>query len=289
MRKPVQFALIAVAVLLAGATTLLYMKYQKTSTDYAAMKSTEESTRARYAQTIDAIAEIQDSLNAISLGEAKLRMHTNPDNEQRMSKPDQQEALDRIAELRASITRSRDRIRQLESSLHASGVKVAGLQKMIDNLKTSVSEKEEMVATLTTRVDSLQVEVTGLATTVQEREDTLRVRDLTLEDKRREIATVYYVVGNKKQLHDSGVITTKGGVLGVGKTILPSGNPDPGVFSAVDTDQQDVIHTDAKQAKVISAQPHSSYEMLLQDGQVVVHILNPDEFRKVKQLVILTG
>src|SRR5262245_58681186 len=207
MRKPLLFALVAVIVLLAGATSVLFMRYQKTSADYADTKAEQEKTQARYDQTIQAIAEIQDSLSTISLGDASVQMRSGDlQAEQRLSGPSGREALDRIAVLRATILRSKARIQQLESSMKTNGIKIAGLQKMIKNLKSDVTAKEQLVAQLSTRVDSLQTEVTGLATTVQVTQDTLRVRDQTLEDKRRELATVYYIVGKKKDLRNAGVV-----------------------------------------------------------------------------------
>lgn len=290
MRRPVQIALVTVLVLLAGGSALLFSKYRSTHADYLAVKASEESAKNRYAETIDAIAEIQDSLGAISLGETDVRMGSSGLRaEQSLGARDSREALDRIAELRASILRSRDRIRTLEDNLRASGIRVAGLQKMIGRLKATATEKEALVARLSGRVDSLETEVTGLVTVVQQTQDTVRVRDQALEERRRELATVYYVVGTRKELTDAGVVQARGGVLGIGKTLSPAGNPNPAVFVPVDTDHQSVIRTGAPKAKVLSAQPHSSYEMIVQDGQVVVHILDPEEFRKVRQLVILTG
>jgi len=290
MRKPVMFALVAVIVLLAGATSVLYMRYQKTSADYASTRAEQEKTQARYDQTIQAVAEIQDSLNAISFGESSVQMRSGDlQAEQRLSGPNGREALDRIAVLRATILRSKARIQQLESSMKANGTKIAGLAKMIKNLKSTVSEKEGLIAQLSGRVDSLQTEVTGLATTVQETQDTLRVRDQTLEDRRRELATVYYIVGKKKELRNAGVVVAKGGVLGLGKTLQPLGSPNETAFTPLDTDQETVVRVSAAKAKVLSAQPASSYELKLVDGQVELHIVNATEFRKVKQLVILTG
>src|SRR2546428_585959 len=145
MRKPVQIGLIVVAAILAIATATLYARYQQNLTAYSNMKVQEESTRQRYAQTLDAIAEIQDSLNTISVGDANVRMQPTMGAEGG-SKVNQQEALDRIATMRESIARNKARIRQLESSLHKSGIKVAGLSKMVAGLKHSVEEKEAIVA-----------------------------------------------------------------------------------------------------------------------------------------------
>lgn len=288
MRRSVQYALVAVIVLLTAAASMLYVKYRSTYADYTDVKAKEQMAESRYARTIDAIAEIQDSLNAISVGERSMESQAL-EKEQSLSGGGNQRALDRIAMLRASILRNRNRIRQLETSLKTSGIRIGGLQKMIARLKETAQQKEILVAHLAGKVDSLQTEVTGLATVVAEKEDTLRVRDQTLEDRRRELATVYYVVGNKKQLTATGIVEAKGGVLGVGTILTPSGTPDPSKFIPLDTDQADYVRTYAKKAKVLSAQPHSSYEMLLEDGQVVLHIVNPVEFRKIKQLVIVTA
>ena len=126
--------------------------------------------------------------------------------------------------LRESIERNKQRIHQLESSLHKSGMKAKGLEKMVANLKKDVEEKEAMVAELSSRVENLQTQVAGLETQVQERSpDTLVARDQAIEERRRELATVFVAVGNKKELSTKGVITAKGGVLGMGKTIQPTG------------------------------------------------------------------
>ena len=280
MRKPIQWILIAGIVVLGGTAAWLYSTNQKTNKQLAEVTAAEESARNRYANTIDAIAEIQDSLNAIALGDASVQM--KGDSEQGISAPSGQDALDRIATLRASIVRSKERIRQLESSLKASGIKASGLQRMVANLKTSVAQKEQLVAELSGRVDTLTTQVAGLQTEVQQNVQ-------TIEEKRREIATVYVAVGNKKDLTESGIVEAKGGVLGIGKTLKPTGQFNEMDFRAVDTDQQTVVSIPAEKAIVVSAQPPSSYELRPVEGGLELHILQPDEFRKVKQLVIVTA
>ena len=203
--------------------------------------------------------------------------------------PNGQKALDRIAILRASIARNKERVKQLESSLKVSGNKIAGLERMVANLKKNINEKEQLVTELTTRVDSLQTQVTGLATEVAQNQDTIRARDVALEERRREAATVFVAVGNKKELAQKGVIVAKGGVLGLGKTLTPVGTTADAAFTPLDTDQETVLPLPAAKAKVLSAQPPSSYELRLVEGKMELHILDPTQFRKVKQLVILTA
>ena len=150
------------------------------------------------------------------------------------------------------------------------------LQKMIDRLRGNVVQKEAEIARLTNTVDTLTTRVTGLTADV--------------EDKRRELGTIYYVMGSKKDLTQSGVVVAKGGVLGVGKTLEPAKQVNESSFIAMDTDQETVISIPAKKAQVVSAQPLTSYVLTpTGDNQLELRILDPKEFRKIKHLVIVTA
>ena len=290
MRKSTQWVLIGVTVLLAGVATALYVQNQKTQERLATSQTSETQVQDRYDRTLEAIAEIQDSLDAIAVGpEGRAMFEGKTEAERRMSGPNRQDALDRIAALRTSIAQNKERIQELEKNVKKSGVQVKSLNRLIAGLKRNVSEKEDEIAILNARVESLNTQVTTLTTTVAEREDTLRTRDTQLEERRREMATVYYVVGDKDRLKDSGVIETKGGVLGVGKTITPARAPNLAVFQPLDTDQETVIRTPTAKARLISGQPAGSYSLQLVDGHMELHIIDPTEFRKVKQVVILSS
>ena len=283
MRKPLMIAAVAVIVALTGATAVFFQKYQKTSADFLEAKAAEETARSHYAEAFNAVAEIQDSLNAIIPDEQGTRLRSqNLVAEQKLSQPSREQALESIAMLNASIQRTKERISELESRLRKSGVKVAGLQKLVANLKRTVTEKEEHIALLSTRVDSLETQVTGLVTQVQ-------TNEATIEDKRRELATVYLTVGTKKELAEQGVIESKGGFLGLGKTVQPTGMLNAAVSTPLDTDRETVVPLSATKAKLVSAQPPSSYQLTLVDGRLELRIIDPLEFRRVRQVVIVTA
>lgn len=286
MRKPVQIALIAAIIVLGAGLAVLGSRYSKTSAQLTETKSAEETARLQYAEAFNAIAEIQDSLSAITVRDGSVRMGSSSlQAEQKLTAPSRAEALESIALLSASIQRTKDKIGELENNLQKSGVKVRGLQKMVTNLKKSVTEKQEQVATLTEQVNSLQVQVTGLETTVQQDQ-------VAIEEKRKELATIFVAVGTKKELADQGLIEAKGGVLGLGKTVQLTGSYSPAVFTAVDTDQETVVRAPAARVdkvRVLSPQPTSSYELRTTGDVVELHILDPKEFRKVKHLVIMTA
>jgi predicted nucleic acid-binding Zn-ribbon protein len=286
MRKPVQIALIAAIIVLGAGMAVLGSRYAKTSAQLTETKSAEETARSQYAEAFNAIAEIQDSLSAITVRDGSVRMGSSSlQAEQKLTAPSRAEALESIALLNASIQRTKDRIGALEDNLRKSGVKIRGLQKMVTNLKKSVTEKLEQVATLTEQVNSLQTQVTGLETTVQ-------ADQVAIEEKRKELATIFVAVGTKKELAEQGLIVSKGGVLGLGKTVQLTGSYSPAVFTAVDTDQETVVRAPAARVdkvRVLSPQPKSSYELRTTGDVVELHILDPREFRKVKHLVIMTA
>ncbi len=283
--------ILAVAVLLLGGTSLyMYSKYKNSQTANATLETASRNTQEQYAQTLNSIAEIQDSLNAIAVGDKGMPLESSSlKNERQMGAPTGQEALERIGLLRASIERSKQRIDRLEADLKHSKFRVGGLEKLVASLKKSQAEKEAQVAALQAQVDTLHVQVTGLTTQVAQVQDTVRSRDESLAERQRELATVYWVADNKTALRKAGLVEARGGVLGIGKTLKPSGRANESLFRTLNTDEETVIQLPtAKKAQVLTAQPLSSYELRQVDGHMELHILSPQEFRKVRQLVIMT-
>lgn len=283
MRKPIQIVLTAVIVALLAAVAVSYQKYREAAVSYAAVKAESDATRERYAAAIGEIAAIQDSLNAIVVKGTASRLESSElEVERRLTETRGDRALARITVIKAGIERAKARIEQLATGLRKSGIQMAGLQKMVANLNLAVLEKEGMVTELTSRVDSLQTRVAGLSTEVES-------QATTIENKRRELGTIYYVVATRKRLTTSGIVEAKGGLLGLGKTLKPSGQINESLFTSMDTDRENLIHIAGAKAQVLSAQPLSSYELQSAGSEILLRILDPKEFRTVKHLVIMTG
>jgi chromosome segregation ATPase len=289
MRKPVVFALIAVVVILAVVVAVLFVRYRKISTEYTNVRLAEETARVGYSEAFNAITEIQDSLNAIAVGDTTVQMlSAGAKSEMKVTEAVRRQALDRVNILNESLKRNKERIRKLEANLRKSGLKVASLEKMIVTLKQTMIEKEALVAQLTGEVDSLRTSVTGLTTEVQRGQETIRARDQSIEEKRRELATIYYVIGSKKELSTLGFVAAKGGVLGIGRTVGATGRYTDSYFTSLDTDQESVVPTSAAKVQVVTAQPPASYELKAVGAQMELHILDAREFRKVRHLIIMT-
>jgi uncharacterized small protein (DUF1192 family) len=290
MRKPVAYALVAATIVLAVTSAILFAKFRQTSDMYTTTKASETEAQTRYGEAISAIAEIQDSLGAVVLGEPGGPLVASDLNaERQLSSTHGHEILDRIALLKAGIERAKGRIQKLEANLKKDGIEIKGMSRMIANLKKSVGEKETMVAGLVAQVDSLQTTVTGLTATVEEKEKTVQEQAVAIEDSRRELGTVFYLIGSKRDLTTAGAVIARGGVLGMGKTLEPSGHMNESLFTTIDTDQQSVIRIPAAKAQVISAQPLASYELTTIGNETELRILDSKAFRKVKHVLIMTA
>jgi uncharacterized coiled-coil protein SlyX len=177
----------------------------------------------------------------------------------------------------------------LENRVQESGIQIAGLDKMVNQLKHGLAEKEKLVARLGGQVDSLRTHVTDLTASVEQARALIAAQTDTLTQARRELGTVYYMIGTRRDLLKDSVVVAQGGLLGMGKTLRPTGRVDPAALHAVDTDEQTVIPIAATKARVITAQAPQSYSIESVNGQLELHILDPLEFRKVRHLVIVTA
>jgi len=279
-RATVLLSILSVALLATCLT--FYAKTRRDADAMTALRQSEQATRARYDRAVRDISAIQDSLNAIAVDASQALSITNLGAERRLSPTGASEAMARIAGLRT-------RIQSLESRLRDSDFRIAGLDRMVKQLKQGLAEKEQMVTRLGGQVESLQTHVTDLTASVEQAHTVIAAQSDTLAQTRRELGTIYYVIGSRQDLVKGGVVAARGGVLGLGKTLRPTGNVDPSALHAVDTDEQTVIPIAATKARVISAQSPQSYSIELVNGRLELRILDPHEFRKVRHLVIVTA
>ena len=297
MRNTVAVVVTFVGILLLGAIGVTYSKYQKAQGDFVQATAQAAEMQTRYDRAVSEVVMIQDSLNTIVLGpNAADLAPMKQDLELRTPETLHDTVLSRIASLKSAIERTKVRIEELDARLARSGVKISGLEKMIAGLRSRVAEKETRIAELNSQVDTLGVRVAGLTTQVEVQQQDIAMKDqdiamkqADIAQKREQLATVFYTIGTKKELTTAGVVASKGGVLGFGKTLEPSGQVNEAAFTRLDTDQENVIRipVPTKKVQVLSAQQVTSYVLRPVGETTELHIVNPEEFRKIKHVVIL--
>ena len=292
MKRTVWISLAAVLAVAMSAWVWNLSKEKKTvEGQYAQAVATGDSLRTSFDVALASIAEIQDSLTAILPSESSvMKMSDQVETGGPMTASRKDQVLRSISDLQGSIQRSKEMIAGLETRLGEQDVKIGSLEKIISGLKRTVSDREHMIAGLNNRVESLTVEVTNLKTDVAAGQEQIRTQQQVIEDKRREISTVYYVVDTKKNLKASGVVASSGGLIGIGKSTKLTGQFPQQVFNRVDTDVQTTIQLSGKKPVVLSGQSSASYEIVpVTEMMSELRIVNPEEFRKVRYLVVQVG
>ena len=289
MRKALLAGIAVVAILALAVTAFtIQKKYEESQRQFAATKAAEDSLRTRFDNAVSAIVEIQDSLVTILPSEAQV-MNLSRDIERgsRSSRPMNEQMLQSISDLKQGIQNSKQMIQRLEKRLKDSDVKIVGLERLLDNLKRGVTERETMIRLLSVRVDSLKVRVASLETDVAAGHEQIQEQKQVIEEKRREISTVSYIIGTRKRLKLLGLLEESGGFIGIGKTSQLSGKFPGEYFTTIDTDVERTIRVSGKKPVVLSAQNRSSYELApVTEEWSELRIIDPGEFRKVRYLVI---
>jgi hypothetical protein len=288
MKTTAKVLLILVAVAMVVCIVLLGRGYRRQSAQYAESRLAEEAVREQFNAALESIAEVQDSLAAIAPAEAHLmEMSRAAELGTQVTGTQKERMLSSIADIKTSIRNTRERVRDLERSLESSHTEVAGLRKIIEGLKRSVAEKEAAIQQLSGMVDSLVVTVAGLRADVRRDQETIVAQQQVIEERRQEIGTVYYIIGTKRDLKSRGIVTERGGIIGIGKSVHLSGSFPADGFVALDTDHATEIAIAGREPQVLSSQNEASYELQAGEGGSTLRILDPREFRKVKYVVIM--
>ncbi|RMG30317.1 MAG: hypothetical protein D6732_16355 [Methanobacteriota archaeon] len=160
----------------------------------------------------------------------------------------------------------------------------AALQETIENLTRIIEQKEKDLAELREQVEHLTVRVAQV-------ENELETKNEVIEEQTQQLNTGFYIIGTEKELKEKGIIVEKGGFLGIRKikTLAPNFSPED--FVPTDISSTDAIPIFNTSGKVELISPHTpgSYNLIKTDeNQTLLEIVNPEEFWKIKYLVILT-
>lgn len=193
--------------------------------------------------------------------------------------------------IQQTLQERRERIEQLEAKLAASGSSNATLRKSIESLKAQLDQQEQSMAGLRQELAAANIKIQEQGVTI----DSLntRVGDVTSErdaaeqyagQLTEELNTCYYAVGSKNELDKLGIIK-KGGFLKSQK--LKASDFTPGSFNKANKTTLTVLDLHSKKAKVLTAQPTDSYELLDQDGHKVLKITNPTKFWSTSNYLVV--
>jgi len=161
-----------------------------------------------------------------------------------------------------------------------SDLKIVELETMIENLVKQMELKDGEIATLHTQLAEANTQLMVMF-------DEYNNRLEELGNKEDELNTAYYCYGSSKELKEQGVITKKGGFIGIGKTAKLSENFNKDYFTQIDISIIKEIGLVSDKVKLITNHSSESYRIEGEKGARKLIIVDSEVFwASSKYLVI---
>lgn len=232
-----------------------------------------------YTQTInevyDNLEKIREREGFLSKASGKLEKNENVSLREQM--------LGDISSIDSYLQSSKKRLKELKAKMQESQMKTESLEKMVENLNRTLEEKEKYINELRVQTEQLTIKIAEVENQLQEKEQVIEEQSLAL-------STVFYIIGTEDELKEKGIIEEKGGFLGMGKTkkIASVINYENFTRTNISNIGQIPIYINRNKVDIISPHNPESYNLVERDkNETVLEITNPDEFWKLRYLVIL--
>lgn len=192
-----------------------------------------------------------------------------------------------LAFIQAKMKENRERIAELEARAEKGDKTAAALRRTIKNLKAELADKEAVIATLLADIDAKNVRIQQLDTEVANLtndKNALTAKNAANEqviaNQDKTMNQAWYVIAKKKSLKEQNILK-KGDVMEQADVVKEN-------FIEIDIRNVAEIPVGAKKARILSAHPEGSYEIVNgEDGLAVVKILDPQTFWSVTRYLVV--
>ena len=133
------------------------------------------------------------------------------------------------------------------------------LTAFIEKLQTRISEQEEEIQLLTTELQKHKIVIENLNRNLDELNKQNQDKDERILKIEEEKNTAYYVIGEKKELLEKGIINRKGGFLGMGKRSVASSDSELANYTKIDIRRVPEIRLHGTKIKILTSHPSESY------------------------------
>ncbi len=192
----------------------------------------------------------------------------------------------KLNSLAAANAQQNESIASLKNIIQEKTIKVEGLINAVDSLKKHVAHLENKQEELTSKVSNLKSELN-----VKEKE--VSRKELEIKNLHQEINTIFYVIGNSKELRRKKIIDKKG--IPLLRSLNPfSRNYVLGQdFTLAEFKQEKAILTkfriDGKIKKLLPYRNKNHYDISYENGLSFINIKDSKNFWHQKYLVVVTN
>lgn len=239
-----------------------------------------------------AMADISSSLDTITMHENMI-MRRVDENGNPLSRKDLKERLNHLADI---IKNQREKMSALETDMEAGKSSIQQLKSVIAYLNSSLEQKEAEVQKLKEDVNSKNFNIARLNTHVSNLQDTIAAVRQENEEQRVQMEQqneqheaamnlVYYIIGTKDQLIQSGVISKSGKIFKKSQINFASINKS--VLTKADRRTLKTITIYGKSPKNLTSEPEESYSLDKGDASSTLTILNAESFWNTNNKILV--
>ena len=265
------------------------------SSDYKKTKSENDSLKLQLKKSEVEMNEILSTLNAIeddiqSIREAEDLINIQKDAELSASKRDQiKNNMNLIAE---TLKKNRLQLLELQEKLNSSNLQSSALQKTIDRLTKDLNEKSEFIIKLQSElsqrdqhISQLSEKVDELISNIEFLSDINETQSMRISEQSKELNTVYYCFGTKKELKEQNILTG-GGLFAKSKALEGDFNKE--YFIAIDKRRVTTIPLYSSKATLKTNHPKDSYSLYKdEDGNLMLEVDNPNLFWSMNTYLVI--
>jgi chromosome segregation ATPase len=267
----------------------------KQSSDYKRLKAENDSLLNSKRALQDEIDSYFSAMNQIEQNIEKIKSTENTISIQPVGQELDDNTRTKINEdliyLNEMLQANKDELARLKAKLKKSSFKSTELEQTISRLTKSLEEETSKVALLRdelSKKDSLIVELNN--TVVEKDKD---IEDLSVENKSKEtkikeqdetIHTAWYVFGSRSELKEQHIITSDG-LFSSQKVLQRDFNKN--YFVKIDARNTKSIPLYSTHAKILTNHPKSSYTLEKENGNFVLHIIDPNDFWSVSKYLVI--
>ena len=196
-----------------------------------------------------------------------------------------------LAEIGDLMEKNRARLNELENvrrQLRAANVNTQRLQEMIDSLTRRVEEQEAQIRELQERLRVANERIEVLTTENRQITEDNERKQAKIDEQIVELNTGYYTMGTAAALREAGVITQRGGFIGIGRTRTINEEAALRNFTRVDIREFKRLETNSERIEVVTPHPAESFRIDNSNPKnLVIEITNPAVFWKSSKFLVI--
>ena len=231
------------------------------------------------------IMDIQSNLNQIRDKENTVLMPQNGD----MPSQSAESIKADLQSLGALLADNKRKIASMNGKLKNSNGQLNKLEEVVRSLTKQAEEREVKILGYKGQLGDMNVAFDELMAAYEQNLAVIANKNETIEEQDIALHTAYYAFGSKKELKDNNVISSEGGLIGIGKTKVLKDDFNKKYFTEINTKEVKEIMLGVKKADIITTHPAGSYEFVGDGNVEKIKILDGDKFWGVsKYLVVVT-